>query len=52
MLTQSTIGVPHRVQADDVYRGYDIPEGAMIIPNIWCDAFSPRRRTFHLVLTL
>ena len=35
MLTQSTIGVPHRVQADDVYRGYDIPEGAMIIPNVW-----------------
>ncbi|KAI0655744.1 cytochrome P450 [Cubamyces menziesii] len=29
------LGVPHRVQADDVYRGYDIPEGAMIIPNIW-----------------
>ena len=35
MLTQSTTGVPHRVQSDDVYRGYDIPEGAMIIPNIW-----------------
>ncbi|EIW56941.1 cytochrome P450 [Trametes versicolor FP-101664 SS1] len=29
------LGVPHRVQADDVYRGCHIPEGAMIIPNIW-----------------
>lgn len=29
------IGVPHRVMADDVYRGYDIPDGALVIPNIW-----------------
>ncbi|KAH9856113.1 cytochrome P450 [Lenzites betulinus] len=29
------LGVPHRLQSDDVYRGYEIPEGAMIIPNIW-----------------
>ncbi|KAI0632668.1 cytochrome P450 [Trametes polyzona] len=29
------LGVPHRVQSDDVYRGCTIPEGAMVIPNIW-----------------
>ncbi|KAI0640925.1 cytochrome P450 [Trametes meyenii] len=29
------LGVPHAVQADDVYRGYHIPNGAMVIPNIW-----------------
>ena len=45
-------GVPHSASFPDNYRGYDVPEGAMIIPNIWCDAFSPRRRTFRLVLTL
>ena len=45
-------GVPHSVISRDNYRGYDVPEGAMIIPNIWYDAFSPRRRTFRLVLTL
>lgn len=26
------LGVPHRVTADDEYRGYRIPKGAMIIP--------------------
>ncbi|KAI8992754.1 cytochrome P450 [Trametes punicea] len=29
------LGVPHRVQSDDVYRGHHIPDGAMVIPNIW-----------------
>ncbi|KAI0776600.1 cytochrome P450 [Trametes elegans] len=29
------LGVPHGAQSDDVYRGYDIPSGAMVIPNIW-----------------
>ncbi|KAI0742389.1 cytochrome P450 [Daedaleopsis nitida] len=29
------LGVPHRASSDDVYRGYGIPEGAMIIPNVW-----------------
>ncbi|CDO76596.1 hypothetical protein BN946_scf184868.g10 [Trametes cinnabarina] len=29
------LGVPHRAQSDDIYRGYRIPEGAMMIPNIW-----------------
>lgn len=38
------VGVPHRVQADDVYRGCHIPEGAMIIPNIW---YVPRHACAH-----
>jgi len=29
------INFPHRVMSDDEYRGYDIPEGAMILTNIW-----------------
>ncbi|OBZ74507.1 O-methylsterigmatocystin oxidoreductase [Grifola frondosa] len=29
------LGIPHRVTSDDIYRGYHIPEGCMIIPNIW-----------------
>ncbi|OSX58667.1 hypothetical protein POSPLADRAFT_1153045 [Postia placenta MAD-698-R-SB12] len=31
----SAIGIPHRVMEDDIYRGYVIPGGATIIPNIW-----------------
>ena len=30
------LGVPHRVIQDDEYRGYHIPKGSIIIPNIWC----------------
>ncbi|KAI0753673.1 cytochrome P450 [Fomes fomentarius] len=29
------LAVPHRVMSDDQYRGYDIPAGCMIVPNIW-----------------
>ncbi|KAM5539597.1 hypothetical protein V8D89_006706 [Ganoderma adspersum] len=29
------LGVPHRLNSDDVYRGFDLPDGAMVIPNIW-----------------
>jgi cytochrome P450 len=28
-------GVPHRVMEDDIHDGYLIPEGALIITNIW-----------------
>lgn len=28
-------GVPHAVTQDDVYKGYHIAKGTMIIPNIW-----------------
>lgn len=27
--------IPHRAISDDEFRGYDIPEGCMIMPNIW-----------------
>lgn len=28
-------GVPHRLIEDDVYEGYLIPKGTLIIPNMW-----------------
>ncbi|TBU39014.1 cytochrome P450 [Dichomitus squalens] len=35
------LGVPHRLSCDDVYRGYDIPDGSMVIPNIWWMTHNP-----------
>jgi cytochrome P450 len=29
------LGAFHRLNADDVYQGYFIPEGAVVAPNIW-----------------
>ncbi|RPD73721.1 cytochrome P450 [Lentinus tigrinus ALCF2SS1-7] len=29
------LGVPHRAIADDIHRGYRIPKGATMMPNIW-----------------
>ncbi|PCH43329.1 cytochrome P450 [Wolfiporia cocos MD-104 SS10] len=29
------LAIPHRVMEDDEYRGYHIPKGSMVIPNIW-----------------
>ena len=29
------MGLPHLVTEDDVYQGYLIPKGAIIIPNLW-----------------
>lgn len=29
------LGVPHRVIADDEYKGMRIPKGSMILSNIW-----------------
>ncbi|PCH43251.1 cytochrome P450 [Wolfiporia cocos MD-104 SS10] len=29
------LGIPHRVTENDGYLGYEVPKGAMIIPNIW-----------------
>lgn len=36
-LTSCGSGVPHSASSPDIYRGFDVPEGSMIIPNIWCD---------------
>ncbi|KAL5498334.1 hypothetical protein ACEPAH_2476 [Sanghuangporus vaninii] len=29
------IGIPHESTQDDVYRGWTIPSGSMVVPNIW-----------------
>lgn len=29
------LGIPHRLVQDDEYRGYLIPKGTLVIPNIW-----------------
>lgn len=29
------MGLPHATSAEDTYRGYNIPKGAMILPNVW-----------------
>ena len=33
------LGLPKQVMEDDIYNGWFIPAGAMIIENIWCVAF-------------
>jgi cytochrome P450 len=35
LLTDS-VAIPHTNRQDDTYKGYFIPKGTMIIPNIWC----------------
>ena len=29
-------GIPHRLNADDIYEGYFLPAGSMVIANAWC----------------
>ncbi|TCD66640.1 hypothetical protein EIP91_001107 [Steccherinum ochraceum] len=29
------LALPHRILQDDVYRGYHIPAGTVVIPNVW-----------------
>ncbi|KAI0347293.1 cytochrome P450 [Trametopsis cervina] len=29
------LGIPHRLQEEDVHEGYRIPKGTIVIPNIW-----------------
>ncbi|EJD06678.1 cytochrome P450 [Fomitiporia mediterranea MF3/22] len=52
--TVAPLGLPHRSTKAEQYRGWTIPEGSMIITNIWCmmrdeksfpdpDAFEPER---------
>nr|ANC28041.1 cytochrome P450 [Polyporus umbellatus] len=36
------LGIPHRSSGSDVFDGYDIPEGAMIMPNIWWMTQNPQ----------
>ena len=35
----SPLSVPHRLLRNDEYESHMIPEGTIIIPNIWCDVF-------------
>lgn len=37
------LAVPHRVIEDDVYEGYYIPKGSLVIPNIWFMLNDPQR---------
>lgn len=30
------LGIPHRLIQDDEYRGYLIPKGTLVLPNLWC----------------
>lgn len=34
-LTSAETGFPHRVSEDDIYNGYYIPKGSLVIPNQW-----------------
>jgi cytochrome P450 len=34
-------GVPHRASEDYVYKGYVIPKGALVLPNIWAMMHDP-----------
>lgn len=38
------MGLPHVSEVDDVFEGYFIPKGAMVMPNIW---YVPYRSTSH-----
>jgi cytochrome P450 len=29
------MGIPHMTTEDDIYEGYLIPKGALLLPNIW-----------------
>lgn len=35
------LAIPHQTTADDIYEGYTIPKGAIILPNIWYILHSP-----------
>ncbi|KAF8970105.1 cytochrome P450, partial [Flammula alnicola] len=33
--TLEPLAVPHFLQAEDEYKGYKLPAGSIILPNIW-----------------
>jgi len=48
------LGIPHAITADDIYKGYFIPKGTMVLGNVWAmthneaiypdpDKFKPER---------
>ena len=34
------LGVPHAVARDNIYNGYFIPKGSIVVPNIWCAIYT------------
>jgi cytochrome P450 len=34
-LTSRILGLPHRLVEDDIYEGYLLPKGSIVIANIW-----------------
>ncbi|EIW87220.1 cytochrome P450 [Coniophora puteana RWD-64-598 SS2] len=37
------MAIPHAVKDDDVYEGYHIPKGSILIPNVWAMSRDPTR---------
>lgn len=36
-------GIPHLLKEDDMYRGYHIPKGSIVVGNIWGITHDPAR---------
>lgn len=36
------LALPHMTTEDDIYEGYLIPKGALLLPNVWYLTFTPR----------
>ena len=41
------LGIPHVSTSDDIVEGYHIPKGAIIISNVWCEAFLLAQDRIH-----
>ena len=48
----STLGIPHRVMSDDVYRGMFIPKGSTIIANAAYVPTSTQTKRFHILMVI
>lgn len=44
--------MPHSLVEDDVYEGYLIPKGSIVIPNIWYVLHQPRASRYECYLTI
>jgi cytochrome P450 len=44
------MGLPHMTSEDDIYNGFLIPKGALLLPNIWCVSLPSFRSTAYPVL--
>lgn len=41
LTTSMSSGIARRTAQDDIYEGYMIPKGTVVIPNVWYVVFSP-----------